>query len=185
MDHLFSSERLGFRQWKNEDAEAFYAMNSNPKVMEYFPSTLSEQESLDLMIRIKNHQDQYGFCYFAVDELSSGSLIGFTGITWQDYGELFGKFVDIGWRLDPKFWNKGYATEGANRCLDFGFNELDIPMIYAVATQKNMPSIHVMKKIGMQFDQSFVHPKLAEYPDLKTCDRYQISKQDYVASNFK
>ena len=67
---------------------------------------------------------EYGFCYFAVDELSNYEFIGFIGLSHQDYDVEFTPFIDIGWRLDKNYWGKGFATEGAKRCLAYGFNHL-------------------------------------------------------------
>jgi len=58
--------------------------------------------------------------------------------------------IEIGWRLLPKFWNQGLATEGAKRCLQFAFEELNIGEIYAVTSIHNKPSERVMQKIGMK-----------------------------------
>ena len=37
--------RLTLRQWKASDYKPFAQLNANPKVMEYFPRTLTEEES--------------------------------------------------------------------------------------------------------------------------------------------
>ena len=54
--------------------------------------------------------------------------------------------IDIGWRLSKQYWGKGYATEGAKRCLDYAFNDLKIPKISATCPVINKNSEHVIKK---------------------------------------
>ena len=44
-NYLFKSERLGFRNWKNGDLDEFIKLNSDDKVMEHFPNSLSKNET--------------------------------------------------------------------------------------------------------------------------------------------
>ena len=44
-DYLFTSERLGFRNWNDEDDMAMHAVSSDPEVMKHFPSTLTLDET--------------------------------------------------------------------------------------------------------------------------------------------
>ena len=85
-------------------------------------------------------------------------------------------FIDIGWRLNSNEWNNGYATEGAKKCLDFAFNNLNILKINAIAPIVNVKSEHVMIKIGMSKVRNFIHPKLIENDRLKMCVLYEIIK---------
>ncbi len=68
------------------------------------------------------------------------------------------------------------ATEGAKRCITYGFSELGIKKIVAVAPKINEPSIHVMKKIGMRKVKEFQHPSIATHSKLQPCVLYIIEK---------
>ena len=46
-------------------------------------------------------------------------------------------------------WNRGYATEGAKRCLEYGFEVLNIPKIYSITPAVNVKSERIMQKIGI------------------------------------
>jgi len=177
-NYLFISERLGFRNWQDNDLDAFVAMNADPDVMEFFPKTLSHKSSLLLMEKLMKHYEEKQHTYFAVDILKTGECIGFIGLVKQEYDAPFTPCVDIGWRLAKAFWGKGYATEGARRCLDYGFEFLNLREIYAVATPINLPSIRVMEKIGMKKAGTFVHPKLTDNKRLRDCVYYVIDNED-------
>lgn len=174
-DYLFISERLGFRNWVSADIDGLYEINRNKKVMAFFPSTQSKKQTEDFIIRMKFQFQQKGYCYFAVDILDTRKFIGFIGLSEQTFKSDFTPAVDIGWRLHPKFWHKGYATEGAKRCLEFGFNYLNLNKIIAIAPAINTPSIKVMEKIGMEKFEKFKHPLLKEYQELETCIIYTIT----------
>lgn len=170
----FTSERLGFRNWSATDLDALHAINSDPIVMEHFPSTLTRQETEAFLERMQKHYHTHGYTYYAVDLLDSQELIGFIGMAYQDYPTDFNPSTDIGWRLKPSAWGKGYATEGAKACLHHAFSNLGLTYITAVCTSGNINSAKVMKKIGMQYGGTFKHPKLEDYPDLQECLWYEV-----------
>ncbi len=58
--------------------------------------------------------------------------------------------IEIGWHFRPASWGYGYATEAANAILNYGFQALELPIIYAVTTPDNIRSQRVMTRLGMQ-----------------------------------
>lgn len=94
-----------------------------------------------------------------------------------DYETDFMPATDIGWRLKPSAWGKGYATEGAKRCLEFAFSELNLERIVSTCTISNKSSENVMKKIGMIKKGEFLHPKLSEFPNYEKCTWYEIKNK--------
>jgi len=176
IDYLFSSNRLGFRNWSLGDLDSMSALNDDDEVMEFFPFKPSRQNTKEFIIRMQQQFSKNGFCYFAVDLLDTKEFIGFIGLCEQTYLESQGAFVDIGWRLKKSVWNKGYATEGAIACLDFGFHHIGLDIIYSVAPEINTKSEFIMKKIGMERIKTFDHPNLVDSPDLVSCVLYKKTK---------
>lgn len=172
--YLFTSERLGFRNWSIEDLDEFVQLNADPKVMEHFPATLTREETAGFIDRLIAHFEKHGYNYFAVETLESNEFIGFIGLAYQTYDMPFLPATDIGWRLKKSSWGKGYATEGARRCLKFAFEELKLKRIVSTCTLRNVNSENVMKKIGMTRMGEFDHPKLADYPEYRRCVWYEI-----------
>lgn len=178
-DYIFKSERLGFRNWHQNDLIEFAKINADLKVMEHFPNPLNSKETSDFILRLQKHYDDHGYNYFATEILETGELIGFIGLAFQEYKSDFTPATDIGWRLKRSAWGKGYATEGANRCLEFGFRHLNLEKIISVFTEKNIKSENVMKKIGMHRIGTFKHPKLKDYPEFESCVCYEIYKSNW------
>ncbi|WP_222933185.1 GNAT family N-acetyltransferase [Fulvivirga aurantia] len=172
-DYLFTSNRLGFRNWSEEDIPPFAEMNRDPEVMAFFPETLSTEASIALIDRFKKHFDRYGFTYFAVDRLDSSSFVGFIGLQYQEYAAPFNPSVDIGWRLTRSAWGNGYATEGAKECLHYAFDNLKLKIVTSVCPKVNLKSEAVMRKIGMIKKGYFNHPNLSDHAKLETCVWYQ------------
>lgn len=70
---------------------------------------------------------------------------------------------------------KGYATERALACLNFGFEVLKLKNIKSITPVINLPSEHVMKKIGMYKVGTFKNLLLGDYPDLEEYLLYEIN----------
>ncbi len=168
------TEHLRIRTWKASDLPPFTAINSNKKVMKYFPKQLDERESADFIDRMDQMFETHGYCYFAVDELSTGKFIGFIGLSPRKLPFFSTPQVDIGWRLAAAVWGKGYATEGAKAVLAFSKNQIGLKEIISIATTQNVASISVMKKIGMTYQRTFDFDALKDTPSLKQCVLYSI-----------
>jgi len=69
-----------------------------------------------------------------------------------------------------------YPTEGARACLNYGFHQLKIIKIVAVAPIINTPSISSNEKNRDATSGLFLHPLLLDYPKLKKCVLFKIIK---------
>lgn len=174
MNYLFTSERLGFRNWKISDMSKMTAINGNPNVMQFFPSVQDEIHTARFIQRMQTEFETKGFCYFAVDKLNENEFIGFIGLSEQTFESPFTPCVDIGWRLAESAWNQGFATEGAKRCLKYASEVLKLKTVKAIAPELNLNSIRVMQKIGMIKVGTFEHPLLKNFKRLETCIFYEI-----------
>ena len=172
--YIFQTPRLGLRNWRDADLAPMAAINADPRVMEFFPSTQTEAQTLDFIRRMQVEFAEKGFCYFAVDRLDTGEMIGFIGLHVQTFEAAFTPCIDIGWRLSPSAWGLGFATEGARACLHYAFTQLQLKKIVALAPLINQRSIHVMEKLGMHKIGTFSHPVLKANPELEECGLYEI-----------
>lgn len=177
--YTFKSERLGFRAWTEKDRVPFAEMNSSKKVMEYFPKTLSRIESNNFVNKINVLFKNHGYGLYAIDELKTSEFIGFIGFSYPSFALEFTPCIEIGWRIRAEKWNKGFATEGANACLNFGFNQLNFKEVYSFTSKVNTKSERVMKKIGMKKIQEFEHPAIEFGHHLKTHVLYKIKKKEF------
>ena len=160
--YLFKSERLGFRKWRSSDLAPFAQMNADSEVMEFFPAVMSPQETQQMIERIQAQFDRQGYGLYAVDQLATRSFIGFIGFIYQEFEAFFTPCVEIGWRLRRAAWNQGFATEGAERCLAYGFEALNFQEVYSITALPNKKSERIMQKIGMAKAGEFEHPKIAD-----------------------
>jgi len=173
---MIETPRLLLRDWRPTDREPFQRINSDPRVMEYFPEPLPPEESDALMARIEAHQQQHGFTFYAAELRSTAQFIGFIGIVHTPFEAPFTPCVEIGWRLAAEFWGQGLATEGAQAALRFAFNELKLPELVALTVPSNLRSRRVMEKLGMTRNPAddFDHPRLPPGHPLRPHVLYRV-----------
>jgi len=171
------TSRLLLRRWRPEDREPFYRINSDLRVMEHFPGTLSRSETDQLLVGIEAHFARHGFGPFAAELRETGQFIGFIGISIPAFDAPFMPAVEIGWRLDPAFWNRGLATEGARAVLRYAFDVLELKEVVSFTVPANFASRRVMEKLGMTRDPAddFDHPRLPAGHRLRRHVLYRLS----------
>jgi ribosomal-protein-alanine N-acetyltransferase len=84
---------------------------------------------------------------FAIILRSSGTLVGYCGFY---HHEVDGKMeIEIGYRLQRDFWNRGVASEAARAVRDHGFRDLKLEYVISLIHPENHPSRRVAEKNGM------------------------------------
>lgn len=181
------TERLVLRAFRPEDREAFAALNADPDVRRYFPSTLGREESDAFAMRIEQHFATHGFGFFAVEVPGVSPFVGFSGLAIPSFEAPFSPAVEIGWRLARAHWGKGYASEAALAALDFAFDTLGLQEVVSFTVPANRKSRAVMERIGMLADptRDFEHPNLPEGHVLRrhvfyavTADRHRARRAE-------
>ncbi len=156
------TERLCLREWRDDDMEPFYQMNQDTKVLEFLIGPLSMEAVRKFIVDKNQTLVEKKYTLWAVEEKSTGNMIGFIGLQECLPPLPFAPALEIAWRLGFQYWGRGYATEGATAVLDYGFKTLKISEIVSYTAASNYRSQRVMEKIGMKRDLAgdFLHPKL-------------------------
>lgn len=173
--------RLVLRGFRGEDLAPLAALNADPTVMEHLRGPMGLHDSAAQLARFRQHWDEHGFGWWAVEIPGVAPFIGWVGLARPRFEARFTPCVEIGWRLAAAFWNQGYATEGAREALRFGW-ELASPRleeIVAFTAPANRRSRRVMEKLGMRHDPAddFEHPKLPPGDPLRPHVLYRIRRE--------
>lgn len=177
MSYIISTERLGLREWIDTDIIPFAALNADPEVMLYFPATLTYDQTVEMVNRIRLHFKNHGYGLFAVEKRETKEFIGFTGFSIPVFKSFFTPCIEIGWRFKKEEWNKGYATEAARSCITYGFEKLGLDKIVSFTAAINSRSENVMKRTGMKKAGEFNHPKVDINSPLCRHLLYEIKKE--------
>lgn len=142
-----TTERLYLRQIAPDDAEAFFRIQSDPQVMRFTHETPPESvEQLRGFIESYPDFDTVGYGRWGCYLRETGELIGFSGLKYMDDLEA----TDLGYRLLPKYWGQGLATEAGRASLRYGFETIGIEHIAGFVLPENTGSIRVLEKVGME-----------------------------------
>lgn len=132
-----------------EDASPLLALNSIPEVVRYTGDTPTStlEDAMKLITDTSQPQFQkYKMGRFTVS-LHDGTFLGWCGLKYFPEDQE----VDLGYRLHPRYWGQGFATEASLASLTYGFGELKLKRIVARAMPANTASIKVLQKLKMTF----------------------------------
>ncbi len=163
MNLLLETKRLLFRPLEITDAQAMFELDKNPNVHLYLGNNpvKSIDECYNYIENIKKQYIQNGIGRFAVVIKETNEVIGWAGIKFITIPENnHTNFYDLGYRFQEEHWKKGYATEAAIAWLDYGFNVMNIPIIYASAHIENIGSNTILQNIGMKQNGQFFYGDL-------------------------
>lgn len=179
---MLTTDRAILRQWRTSDREPFAAMNADPEVMRFFDRNRSRAESDATASKLEAHIGEHGFGFWAAELIDSGEFIGFVGIEHTPDNLPCSPAVEIGWRLDKRFWGMGLAPECARACLLYAFSRLNLEEVVSFTAASNIPSMRVMEKIGMKRDKSadFEHPAVPEEHPIRPHVFYRIGRNDPI-----
>jgi RimJ/RimL family protein N-acetyltransferase len=143
------TRRLILRPFVPDDLDRLAVILSDPDVMRYLPggSPRTREQTENTFKFTIAHWEQRGFGWWAVVNKANQELIGWCGLKLvETTGE-----TEVLYMLARQHWGKGYATEAATASLRYGFEELGLDRIIAVAVPANIASRRVMEKMGMQY----------------------------------
>ena len=178
------TSRLILRPWKESDLKPFYALNSNPEVMRYFPGCLTQEQSDALAHKFQRMIETQAWGLWAVELKQGGDFIGFTGLNAQPSQFSFSPCTEIAWRIQQKYWGQGFATEAATACLNFAFDSLKLNQVVAFTAVQNTRSQALMQRLGVQFKDHFNHPALDNSSPLQRHVLYQIDTAQFRHAQF-
>lgn len=166
--HLVT-DRLLLRGFEQRDVAPYGVMMSDAEVTKYLSTgaPLSAVEAWRQLAMMAGHWMLRGFGIWAVEERSTGQLIGRVGCFEPEGWPGF----EIGYVLARPAWGKGYALEAARASLNYARTVLDRDDILSVIRPANVGSIRVATTLGAVRGESvdfFGAPAdLYRYPKLK------------------
>ena len=121
---ILKTKHLIIREFSINDIKELSVLLSNKEVMHFSLSgPLTFEQTKDcLQKKILGHYADFSFGLWALIDSVTKKLIGCAGLMVQSVdGE---DFVELGYRLDPKYWGKGLASEAVAAISQYAFNSL-------------------------------------------------------------
>jgi ribosomal-protein-alanine N-acetyltransferase len=146
------TDRLFLREFTSDDWPHVLAYQVDPLYLRYSnsapPTEADAQEFVQMFLDWQQEQPRARF-QLAMVLKANNRLIGNCGVRVND-PDL--REANIGYELNHRHWNQGYATEAARAILAFGFDELKMHRIWSWCVADNLGSVRVLEKIGMRLE---------------------------------
>lgn len=159
MKFHIETERLILRELRLTDLEGMFELDSDPEVHRFLGNKpiKTKEESQIIIEKVLGQYEEYGIGRWAVIEKNTGVFMGWSGIKFNtDYNmNGFEQYYDVGYRLIKRFWGKGYATESGKAAVDYAFNILNLPELFATTEIGNQASHNALLKIGLKYIEDF------------------------------
>ena len=175
--------RLRLRPWTDADREPFAAMSGDPGVSAFLLPFATRADSDGWIDRQIAHQAREGFCFWVVEHRETRAFVGAVGLLRIGYHAPFTPAVEVGWRIAPAHWGRGYAPEAAAASLDHAFGALALPQVVANTAPANIRSRRVMAKLGMGHDPAddFDHPRIPLGHPLRRQVLYRVTPDAWAS----
>ncbi|MFI6516062.1 GNAT family N-acetyltransferase [Spirillospora sp. NPDC050679] len=160
--HL-ESERMLLRRFTEADIADLAALHGDPRVMRYIgrpdPRAVVEEETLPRILdEYRTLPPELG--QWAALEKETRAFLGWFSLRPATSRGLEGG-TELGYRLKPEAWGRGYATEGARAVVRNGFEAAGVDRVVATTMTVNTASRRVLERTGLSLVRTFFE----DWPD--------------------
>jgi RimJ/RimL family protein N-acetyltransferase len=159
MQFHIETERLILRELRMTDLEGMFELDSDPEVHKYLGNKPVKQieESQKMLESVITQYKERDIGRWAAIERYSGNFIGWSGLRLNSEYNMngFTQYYDVGYRFMKRYWGKGYATESGKASVNYAFNVLKLPELYATTEIGNQASHNALLKIGLKYVEDF------------------------------
>jgi len=174
--YFLSTERLGFRLWREEDFELALGLWGALAVTRLIDARgqLSNDQVRQKLRQEISSEAEYGVQYWPLFLLSTGEHIGCCGLRPYDLSQ---RIYEIGFHIRSQRWGFGYASEAARGVIEFAFVNLDANALFAGHNPRNAVSRKLLEKLGFRYTHDeYYEPTGLKHPS------YLFTKDDYIHS---
>lgn len=124
-----------FEKYEPIIGDDFYTLSHQKKILEF------EHNNILKMIMVR---------YWIFEKDSPNKIIG--TVSYRNIVRPIYQSCTIGYKMDRDYMNKGYCSEAISATIPIVANNFDIHRFEALILPDNEASIHMVKKLGFQFE---------------------------------
>jgi RimJ/RimL family protein N-acetyltransferase len=162
--YFLTSERVGFRHWREDDLELAMALWGDPEVTRFIDARtpLQPEQVRARLLDEMTRQQQHGIQYWAIFLRSNHRHIGCCGLREKQPAE---GVLEFGVHLRHDFWGKGLASEAGRAAVAYAFERCSATQLFAGHHPQNLGSRRMLLKLGFRHvGDEFYPPTGLEHP---------------------
>ena len=165
---------INFRPITKNDFADLCSVLQDKNVMYAWEHAFSDEEVHKWIENCQKSYAENGFGYLYATESETGKFIGMMGLLLETVNGQ--NYIGLGYIRAPKYWKKGYATQGAAILLNRAFRELGAQLVIAEIRPENTASRRVAERLGMKCTGEFLkYYRGKQMPHLI----YRITKNEF------
>ena len=143
---LLRGERIVLRGPRDEDADALFALFSEPQVMRYWsrPAMRGRDEAQALIDNIRAGQQQRTMFNWVIADAADAAVGSCTLFRF----DAVHRSAELGYALHPSQWGRGIAREATSLALDWAFDGLGLHRVDASIDPDNDASRVLLHRLG-------------------------------------
>jgi ribosomal-protein-alanine N-acetyltransferase len=175
-DTILMTGRLLLRYPQLDDAAPIFAVVSSAQFPEQLPLKEIDAESgiEGWLKRLQAGWTAGAVFSWILEDRETGQMLGQVTLSRVEGDKRWA----LAFWIHPDHWGEGYATEGVERLLAFGFEQLEAGEIWAGAGDWNKASCRVLEKIGMHYVGDNPRGYTSKGEPIRTRD-YRISSEGW------
>lgn len=144
---VLETERLLLRKVTTDDANDFFQLRSDQRIMQYIDRPLHKtmEETHQLLQTMDELYESEEGINWGISLRGDTKLIGTIGY-YRMKKEYFR--AEIGYLLHPDHWRKGIMSEAMQAVIDYGFKKMKAHTIIADINPNNAASMMILEKNG-------------------------------------
>lgn len=167
------TERLILRSFHAEDVDAMAELFANADFMSFSLGAFTKREQTVAFIEKVMGWDKAGIpSQFAIVPRDTDTVIGYCGFFYHPEHGI--DDIEIGYRLNPDYWNRGLITEAAGAVRDHAFRDCKLSRVISLIHPENIRSRRVAEKNGLTVEREIT---FRGFPTLV----FAMTRQEWLA----
>ena len=151
---ILETPRLILRPFAADDLDRMTQLMANKDFMRFSMGPMTPEQTRSFLDKVIGWDRDGMLSQFAMIVRSSETLVGYCGFFHQEVDSKME--IEIGYRLQRDFWNRGLASEAARTVRDHGFRDLKLERVVSLIHPENHASRRVAEKNGMILERETI-----------------------------
>jgi ribosomal-protein-alanine N-acetyltransferase len=146
MNIIARTSRILIREFIPDELDLLLSIDADERLTQYVKKRNPDESRQLFKDTLAEYQNGSGLGRWGIFNIADNDFIGVCAMKPSDYDD---KSIEIGYRLNLKYWGAGIATELTKALIAYGFNEAGLKEICAVTHPDNVVSQRVLEKAGL------------------------------------